>query len=64
MALLDLANNLGLGHAFTAWTIRDAAWCETPAQPPRPGAGVQGGRPRFGELATAAGVETQEGRYT
>ena len=37
MALLDLADDLGLGHLFTAWAVRDETRRETPvpAVPPR-----------------------------
>ena len=32
MALLELAEDLGLGHIFTDWTVPDEAQGETPAQ--------------------------------
>ena len=36
MALLGLADDLGLAHLLTAWTVRDEARGETPkAAPPR-----------------------------
>ena len=64
MALLDLADELGLAHLLTAWTLPDETQREKPAKASRPGARVLGGKPRVGEAAATAGAETQRGRRT
>ncbi len=60
MALLELAEEPGLGHLFTDWTIPRETRDEpsAPGVPPR--AGVQGGRAPSGGAAATAGAETQK----
>ena len=62
MALLDLADDLGLAHLLTAWTPRTKSGAGSPPRPSRPGAGVPGGMPPVG--GATAGAERARGRHT
>ena len=64
MALLALAEDLGLAHLLTAWTLPEEEPGETPAEAvPHPGR-VPRRMPRDGGAAATAGIETQKGRRT
>ena len=65
MALLELADSLGLGHLFTGWRVPDETQGQrTPAQASRPVAAEPGGKPQTGKAPAPAGAETRKGRHT
>ena len=72
MALLALAEDLGLAHILTAWKLPDEAPSETPAEvspphsrsPPKNAARRQGGGHRQGLNAKRGAYRTAEGEGT